>query len=392
MEMGISLPCCLQKMSDKKLYDVAIIGGGLAGLNLSIQLARKGHSVVLFEKETYPFHKVCGEYISMESWNFLTNEIGVNLKDYEVAFINKLWVTSPIGESLKSDLDLGGFGISRFKLDFLLRDLAISVGVSVMENCKAEDVAFKNNCFTIKTNKGVFNATICAGSWGKRSNFDVKWKRAFISKTSSRLNNYVGIKYHVKMNFPDDVIALHNFKDGYCGMSKIEDDKYCVCYLTKASNIKNAGSIKKAEEEVLYQNPHLKKVFENMEHCYDAPLSISQISFSKKNAVENNVLMIGDAAGMITPLCGNGMSMAMHGSKLAATQISAFLNNEISRREMELNYSKNWKNNFETRVATGKFIQYLFGRTIVTNTLVNLMNKSKLLTEKLVHLTHGRSF
>ena len=91
-------------MIDAKTYDVAVIGGGLAGINLSIQLARKGHSVVLFEKETYPFHKVCGEYISMESWNFLANEIEVNLKEHEVAFINKLWVTSPDCESLRSDL------------------------------------------------------------------------------------------------------------------------------------------------------------------------------------------------------------------------------------------------------------------------------------------------
>jgi flavin-dependent dehydrogenase len=39
-------------------YDVAIIGGGLAGLAASIQLSGVGHSVVLFEKEKYPFHKV----------------------------------------------------------------------------------------------------------------------------------------------------------------------------------------------------------------------------------------------------------------------------------------------------------------------------------------------
>lgn len=379
-------------MKQNNSYDVAIIGGGLAGLNLSIQLARGGHSIVLFEKETYPFHKVCGEYISMESWNFLTEEIGANLKNHEVAFINKLWVTSPDGESLKSDLDLGGFGISRFKLDYLLKEIARSAGVNILENCKAEDVVFEKDEFTVKTTKGIFFTKVCCGTWGKRSNFDVKWKRFFTTKTSSRLNNYVGIKYHVKMEFDDDVIALHNFKDGYCGMSKIEDDKYCVCYLTKASNIKNAGSIKKAEEQILYQNPHLKKVFENMEHCYDAPLSISQISFSKKDAIENNILMIGDAAGMITPLCGNGMSMAMHGSKLAAAEVSAFLHNRISRSEMEKNYTKNWQNHFETRVATGKLVQYFFGRTAATNLLVKFMKRSNSLTQKLINLTHGKPF
>ena len=379
-------------MEQPKTYDVALVGGGLAGLNLSIQLAQGGHSVVLFEKETYPFHKVCGEYISMESWNFLREEIGLDLNKEKIAFINKLWVTSPSGESLRSDLDLGGFGISRYKLDFLLKEMAITKGVTILENCKVEDVIFLNDNFSIKTSKGIFSAKVCCGTWGKRSNFDVKWKRFFTIKTSSRLNNYVGIKYHVKMNFEDDVIALHNFKDGYCGISKIEDDKYCVCYLTKASNVKNAGSIKKAEEQILYQNPHLKKVFENMEHCYDAPLSISQISFSKKDAVENNILMVGDSAGMITPLCGNGMSMAMHGSKLAADAVSAFLLNKSTRKEMEKNYTLSWKSHFETRVATGKLVQYFFGRTAVTNMLVRFMKKSNFLTQKLIQLTHGKSF
>ena len=379
-------------MTTEKIYDTAIIGGGLAGLTLSISLQQLGHSVILFEKETYPFHKVCGEYISLESWNFLANEIGIPLEAIKVPVIKKLWVTSPNGNSLKTDLDLGGFGISRFKLDLILKETAEKAGVKILENCKAEDIFFSQDNFIIKTTEGNFNAKVCAGSWGKRSNFDVKWKRAFINKSSSRLNNYVGIKYHVKMDFPNDVIALHNFKDGYCGMSKIEDDKYCVCYLTKASNIKKAGSIEKAEKNILSQNPHLKNVFENMVHCYPAPLSISQVSFSKKNAVENNVLLLGDAAGMITPLCGNGMSMAMHGAKTASVSISAFLKNFINRNEMEKNYTSHWNRNFATRLKTGKIVQYFFGRKTATNLLVKLMKRSNFLTQKIIGLTHGKSF
>ena len=52
-------------------YDIGIVGGGLAGLCLALLSVDAGYSVVLFEKEQYPFNKVCGEYISLESWNFL---------------------------------------------------------------------------------------------------------------------------------------------------------------------------------------------------------------------------------------------------------------------------------------------------------------------------------
>ena len=50
-------------------YDVAIIGGGLAGLSSAIELRLAGYDVILFEQEKYPFHKVCGEYVSLESIN-----------------------------------------------------------------------------------------------------------------------------------------------------------------------------------------------------------------------------------------------------------------------------------------------------------------------------------
>ena len=376
----------------ENFYDTAIIGGGLAGLCTAILLAKQNHKVLLIEKETYPFHKVCGEYISLESWDFLSKEIGVPLQDLQLPIIKKLWVTAPNGNSLTTNLDLGGFGISRYTLDNKLQQIAKQLGVTVLENCKAEEINFNNDIFSIQTNKGNYQSKACCGSWGKRSNVDIKWKRSFTTKTSDRLNNFIGVKYHVKADFPNDVIALHNFEDGYCGISQIEDGKHCICYLTKASNLKKAGSIEKMEAEILSENPHLKKLFSNVTKLYDAPVTISQISFSKKQCVENNVLMLGDAGGMITPLCGNGMSIAMHTAKVAAGFIHSFLQNNISRTELENFYTKTWNKNFATRIKIGKAVQYLFGRKATTNFFISIMKKSNFITKKLIKSTHGNGF
>ena len=105
------------------VYDVAIAGGGLAGLALSIQCAQSGYRTVLFEKEKYPFHKVCGEYISFESWNFL-EELGVPLSQMNLPIIRRLLVTAPNGKELEQSLPLGGFGISRYKLDAILAEIS----------------------------------------------------------------------------------------------------------------------------------------------------------------------------------------------------------------------------------------------------------------------------
>lgn len=379
-------------MTDQKKYDVAIIGGGLAGLTLSIQLAKKGYLVVLFEKEKYPFHKVCGEYISMESWQFLES-IGLPLGNMQLPIIKKLIVTAPGGSSLHETLPLGGFGISRFKIDNDLMQIAINNGVVVMDGCKIDAVSFDGSIFNLASNSGNFISTVCCGSFGKRSNIDLKLKRDFIHQKSNKLNNYIGVKYHIKTNHPADTIALHNFENGYCGISKIEADKHCCCYLTNAANLKaNNNSIKEMEKNVLFKNEHLKKIFTESEIIYDQPVTISQISFSKKTQVEDHILLLGDAAGMITPLCGNGMSMAMHSSKIVAGFIDQYLQQKITRDEMEKLYAGKWQQAFSHRLRTGRLIQSLFGKSYITNMFVSSMKRFPSLTRRLIRQTHGQPF
>lgn len=379
-------------MTEQNKYDSCIIGGGLAGLALCIQLVKKGYSVALFEKERYPFHKVCGEYISMESWDFLES-LGLPLSNMQLPIIKKLMVTAPNGNSLQHILPLGGFGISRYKIDEALKDIALANNVAVYENCKVNNVKFVDDEFYLQTTQGDFYSRTCCGSFGKRSNLDIKWNRLFTRQKQNKLNNYIGVKYHIKTNFAADTIALHNFKDGYCGISKIEQDKYCLCYLTNANNLKQAGNtVPVMEKNILQLNPHLKNIFEHSEIVYESPVTISQISFSKKTQVEDHVLLVGDAAGMITPLCGNGMSMALHAGKIAADFLHQFLSGKINRQQMEDGYTKKWKAVFSKRLLAGRWIQSMFGSSTVTNFFIAMMKRLPGLTNWLIKQTHGKPF
>ncbi len=380
------------KKEEISSFTVAVIGGGLAGLSLSILLSKAGYKTILFEKEKYPFHRVCGEYISMESWNFIES-LGLNLSDLHLPLIKNLLVSSPDGNSIRTKLDLGGFGISRYFLDNELKNIALENGTTIHEETKVADVIFDKDSFTVKYNGGEIISKIVVAAFGKRSNLDVKWKRDFIKEKAGKLNNYIGVKYHVKNNFPADTIALHNFKNGYCGISKVEKEDYCLCYLTTAKNLKdNHNSIKEMEENVLFKNPFLKKIFTESEFLFHEPVTISQISFDKKYPVENHVLMLGDAAGMITPLCGNGMSMAFHSSQIAFENINAFLKGNISRKQMERNYLNNWQKEFGSRLRNGRIIQSFFGREIVTNLFIRSLKPFPFIINQLVKSTHGREF
>ncbi len=372
-------------------YDAAIIGGGLAGLATSILLAKEGFSVALFEKDSYPAHKVCGEYVSLESWDFLCR-LGLPLNVWSLPIIDKLRLTAPNGKSLRANLPLGGFGISRYKLDSELAALATASGVRLFENTKvtAVDVA---DGYTVHTSTSIIKSRICLGAFGKRSNLDVAWKRDWLTDGDTRLNNYVGVKYHVQTAWPKGCIGLHNFKDGYCGISAIEDGKHCLCYMTKASNLKASGnSIERMQETILFQNPHLKRIFQNSVIEPGFPVTISQISFSQKTKSENGVLFLGDAAGMITPLCGNGMSIALHTGKIAAALTTDYLRQNISRSQLMAAYQKEWEGKFATRLKAGRTIQRFFGSQRLSNLLVGSFAALPFLVKPIIRLTHGKPF
>ena len=386
-------------MENHQTYKVSIIGGGLAGLTLAIQLADAGHSCVLFEKNKYPFHKVCGEYISMESWNFI-ERLGLNLSELNLPKINRLQVSSPSGKLLKHQLDLGGFGISRYLLDSKLAEIAKKKGVQVLDSCRVNDVKLnstengraKGKQFTIDSTQGVFTSELCIGAWGKKSNLDTKLNREFANETKTG-QNYVGIKYHINIDFPADLIELHNFKNGYCGISKIEGDRYCLCYLTDSENLKKySGDIKKMEEEVLFQNPFLKEYFSKAKFLFEEPLAISQIKIGYKSAVENNIIMLGDTAGNIAPLSGNGMSMAMRSSFELNKLLNKYFENKITRQELENQYSKFWTSQFKKRVELSKTLQKLLKNSGMTNLAIGFLSVIPFLRNAVVKSTHGKPF
>ena len=366
------------------MYDIIIIGGGLAGLVSSIQLSKGGKKVLLIEKKKYPFHRVCGEYISNETRPFLTS-IGLDFEKLEVKEITKFQFTSPSGRVLETNLDLGGFGISRYKIDEELYHLAEQHGVEFLLENTVENVDFQQDKFTVKTAFNTFESKYVIGTFGKRTKLDATLHRDFFNKRSP----YIGVKYHIKTDFPKDLIALHNFKDGYCGISAIEDDKYCLCYLTTRENLKQHGTIAAMERNILWKNPHLQKIFAESEFLYDKPEVINEISFAPKTTIENHILMAGDSAGLITPLCGNGMAMAIHGAKLLSDSI---LQNFSDRELVENIYQKDWKKHLKQRLWIGRNVQKLFGNEVVSEIALTTMKTFKPLLGAVVKATHGEVF
>jgi flavin-dependent dehydrogenase len=368
------------------VFDVIIIGGGLAGLCNAIHLSKSGTKVLLIEKNEYPKHKVCGEYISNEVLPYL-KFLEINPFDFGAVKIDKFELSTTKNKLITAKLPLGGFGISRYQLDFVLSKKATENGVIILQDAVIS-VTFKKDIFFVKTKQNQeFSAKICIGSFGKRSLLDVKMERDFIQKKAP----YLGVKIHVKGNFPEDLVALHNCKGGYCGVSKVENNVINLCYITSYSAFKKYKNIDNFQESVVFKNQFLKEIFQQAKPVFEKPLSISQISFETKNPIENHMIMCGDSAGMIHPLCGNGMSMAIQSAQIASKLILNYLKeNKMTRHQLEKRYIRQWNAQFKWRLKAGHFIAMLFRNDKTASILLQILKRMPFLLPLIIKQTHGK--
>jgi flavin-dependent dehydrogenase len=371
-------------MATGEKYDVLIIGGGIAGLTCALHLSKNNCKVLLIEKQNYPHHKVCGEYVSKEVIPYL-NSLEIDPFSIGAKHITNFEISNKEGQLLKTELPLGGFGLSRYAFDAMLYN-AIKDKVTLHFNT-VEAVNYSDNQFEVITqNKETFIADYVVGAFGKRSNIDIHQNRTFIKKKTP----WLAVKAHYEFEFKDDTVALHNFEGGYCGLSKTEMDTVNACYLTTYKSFGKFGNIEEFQKHVLSKNPYLKEFFTNAKPLFKKPLTIGQISFDKKLPVENHVFMIGDSAGLIHPLCGNGMAMAVHSAKIfSECFLKAFTKGTITRSDLETQYTQLWNETFSKRLKVGRRIQGMLLHPMATTVGFSAAKLFPSIVPNLIKRTHG---
>lgn len=361
-----------------------IVGGGLAGLTSALHLAKAGKEVLLIEKNEYPKHKVCGEYVSNEVLPYL-KWLDADVSELHPAAISKAHFSTQNGDGVKCELPMGGFGISRYAFDKFLYDKAVAAGAKFVF-ASVESIDFSDDVFEVLLSDGrKLQSGFVIGAYGKRSNLDKKLHRDFISHQSP----WLAVKSHYAGDFPDDTVGLHNFNGGYCGVSKVESGHINVCYLVSFESFKRYGNVDEFEKSVICQNPELDAILANSRRVFASPLTISQINFEEKPVVENHILMTGDAAGLIHPLCGNGMAMAIHSAKIASESILGF-DPEKGRSHLEKTYQIRWKGQFNLRLRAGRLLSKALLNPAFARFLLGTVRRFPSLLPRIISFTHGK--
>lgn len=369
-------------------YDVIIVGAGLAGCSAAIQLGQRGFKVLLLEQKTYPVHKLCGEFLSVEVQGYLKN-LGVweAVTSKGAHTITKARITAADGATFDAPLPGEALGLSRYQLDLLLVEAAQTQHVDVKMGTRVRAVLRSQpRMFSVITSAGSFQAQMVLGAFGKRSVLDRTLNRDFLQVPTP----YVAFKAHYRGIDVAETIELHAFEGGYCGVSHVEEGITNMCWIGHETALHQAGGKPEGMiAEVLCKNPHLAKRFEQGKSLFSAFKAISQITFVQKDLVVDGIWMLGDAVCMITPLCGDGMAMALRSADLAVPLVDDALNERSTFEVAAERYRKQWQHEFKRRLQLGRWVHRLYERPEWAGKGVGLLNKMPGLGRWIIAHTRG---
>ena len=276
-------------------------------------------------------------------------------------------------------------GLSRHSLDHLLRHHAVGSGASLV-TAPVSGISSDGKLFRLEHGGGVVESRVAIGAYGRRSTLDRKQGRAFLTRNYP----YVAFKTHVTGIDTEDRVELYAYDGGYCGVSRVEDNRTNVCWIIHQRQLMASGGTAEAcWNSVLPSNPDLARYIGSCSRLMEF-LSASQLFFADKEAVVDGTIMVGDAAGMIAPLAGDGIAMAIDSALLAASYVDDFLSNRISRLEMEAGYTRQRKRMFRTRMRLARVLHQALVNRRFANAAIPVFDAVPAFVTVLVRLTRGR--
>ncbi len=343
-------------------FKIAIVGAGPAGASLAIRLARASFEVVLIEREKFPRHKLCGEFISPECLKHF-KELGVLEEMLAVGGdrISETVFYSQTGKNISVPSDWfkgeinGALSISRAEMDVRLMEKARSLGVSVLEETQVIGLLSENEkvCgvkarVENRETKEIF-ADLIIDATGRANVLGKLIGKTQNSKLKTYNSKLVGFKTHLEnVNLKKGVCEIYFFRGGYGGLSRVENDRANHCFLIKAETVKKfSGETDAIVKNVIFENRRARETMRDAKPVFDW-LAVSVDGFGVKNLFPaENLLTVGDAAAFIDPFTGSGMLMALESAEILAESI---FENKNSFAEIARNYSLRHRERFRRRL------------------------------------------
>jgi flavin-dependent dehydrogenase len=324
----------IQRIRSNALQDeVLILGGGVAGCATSIALARKGRLVTLIEREPNPRHKVCGEFLSGEALEDL-HALGIDVASLGAVPINYVRLAAA-RRAAEAPLPFPAASLTRKALDTALIAAAIAAGVRVERGRSVQALA--------RTTSNIWQATLDDGTtYAASTAFLATGKHDLRGHSRPKdPHQWVGFKMYYRLSAAQtaDLAAaseLTLYSGGYGGIQPVEDGITNFCCVVQRRYFAHAGLrweglLTKMQRDC----PHLAMRLGGAEPLLDKPITITHIPYGYiRSSTEDGLYCVGDQAAVIPSFTGDGISIALHTARRAASAYLAAEPAPVFQREL----------------------------------------------------------
>ena len=302
---------------------VLIVGGGMAGSACALHLEKLGISSQVIDKATFPREKVCGEGLLPEGVNSLKNLVGSDaLQQIQAQPFEGIHYRSGEREAIGSFKEGMGHGLRRHKIDHLLYEQTQKSPLISRARAQIQKIEIEDDGVFLQSKTGeTFTGKYLIAADGLNSptrrilNLDagLPRRKRYAIRRHYELNDSQMQPSHV------EVSACEGF-ESY--VTPVGDNEMGVAFLIEERFLKEGPKKLEARWEALCQkaHPYLAKRLAHAKPIGPAA-ACGPLQRNAKKVYAKQTLLIGDAAGFVDAITGEGMSLALHTAELAAQAI-----------------------------------------------------------------------
>ena len=332
--------------------EVVIVGAGPSGSAAASALAQKGHDVLLLDRQSFPRDKACGDGIPAQAIEYLYS-LGMEEQIREAEFypVNKLLLSSPREFVLEADLKPGkeygadSYIVPRMDFDAVVQQHAVDSGAEFCQARVKEPIVEEGKVVGVRArlngSEKDIRAKMVIGADGVTSVI----ARALRPDKHEDKHRAVALRAYIEdiEEMPHEV-EFYLYQDilpGYAWIFPIGEGRANLGLGMRLDKFRDFNSKLEAMVDVFLDMPAIKKRLKRGGELKD--VAVWQLNFGSQNMQRayDGALLVGDAAGLINPLTGGGISNGLQSALLAADTVHEAIRSDDFSAEKLAIYDKN---------------------------------------------------
>jgi flavin-dependent dehydrogenase len=345
-------------------FDFAVAGGGPAGSSAAISLGQHGHSVVLFERDTFPRFHIGESLLSTANDAFATLGVAKRIK---AACFPEKWGARLFTHDGQSGryVDFTDvrevnrpqtYQVCRQEFDWILMERAREVGVDVREGCRVTACEFTSNAVILDASgadvaparlhvRAIVDATGRGGLLARK--FNLRTEEPLLANIAI-FSHYTNVP-RLEGPRPDDIRLIARSDAGWFWLIPISKELISVgVVLPKGLYRRLAkGSPEETLSSAISDTPIVAALMREARREW--PVRVEKdFSYSASAYAGHRWILAGDAGSFLDPVFSTGVSIAMESGIEAAAELHrALARNDFSDASFAA-FSRRQRKRFET--------------------------------------------